>query len=69
MIWKVLFFVRIVMITKATVNLIDVVIAVIAMTKMRCTLSTEVGIAVIALFIAIAVMKECPIVISTIMMN
>ena len=57
------------MITMVTVDLIDVVIEVIVMTKMRCTLSTEVGIAVIALFIAIAVMKECPIVISTIMMN
>lgn len=57
------------MITMVTVDLIDVVIAVIVMTKMRCTLSTEVGIAVIALLIAIAVMKECPIVISTIMMN
>lgn len=57
------------MITMVTVDLIDVVIEVIVMTKMRCTLSTEVGIAVIALLIAIAVMKECPIVISTIMMN
>lgn len=58
MIWKVLFFVRIVKITMATMDLIDVVIAVIVMTKMRCIVSTENGIAANVLLIVIIAMKE-----------
>lgn len=57
------------MITMATVNLIDVVIAVIAMTKMKCTVSMENGIVVVVPLIVITAVKEYPIVISTIMMN
>ena len=46
------------MIAMVTVDLIDVVIAVIAMTKMRCIVSTETGIAVTVLLIVTAAMKE-----------
>ena len=58
MIWKVHFFVKIAMIIMPTAALEDAVIAVIAMTKMKCTVSMENGIVVVVPLIVITAVKE-----------